>query len=51
MMLTFEVDPQIVGVEDFELAYGLEVLHVLRRHLRNLEQLDIAVVVDESTAL
>ena len=48
---TFEVDPEVVRVEDLELANGLEVLDVLVWYLRDLEQTDRAIVVDEGTTL
>lgn len=50
-VLTLQVNPQVVGVEDLELADRFEILNVLRRHLRNLEELNVALVVNEGTTL
>lgn len=47
----FEVDPQRVTVEDLELLDRLEVLYVLLWHLSNLQQTNLALVVDESSTL
>ena len=44
-------NPQVVGVEHVELLHGLEVLFVLLGHLRDLEQPDLALVVDQGSSL
>lgn len=49
--LTLKVDPQVVRVEDLELADRLELLSVLRGDLSNFEELHVALVVDEGTTL
>ncbi len=46
-----EADPQVVGVEDLELLDGLELVDLVLRHLGDLEQLGLALVVDERTTL
>lgn len=46
-----EVDPEIVGVEDLELGDGLEVIHVVGGHLGDLEEADIALVVNQGSSL
>lgn len=42
-----QVEPQIVRVENLELLDRFEVLHMFRRHLRNFEQTDGALVVNQ----
>ena len=50
-MFTLQIDPQIIGVEDLELAHGLEILDVLVWHLSDFEQTDPSIVIDQSTTL
>lgn len=45
-----EVDPQVVRVEDLELAHRLEVLDVVRGDLCDLEETYLTLVVDEGAA-
>ena len=44
-------DPQVVGVEDLELGDGLELVHVGLRHLGDLQQPQVVVVLDQGAAL
>ena len=44
-------DPQIVGVEDLELGPGLELDHMGLGHLGDLQQPQLAVVLDEGATL
>lgn len=37
---TFQVDPQVVSIENLKLADGLEVFSVFRRNLSNFEKTD-----------
>ncbi|KAG5463032.1 MAG: hypothetical protein BJ554DRAFT_2252, partial [Olpidium bornovanus] len=59
-----QVDPDVIGVKDLEFLDGLEILdlstkkdvrsqktHVLGRHLRDLEQPYVALVIDEGSSL
>ena len=46
-----DVHPDVVGVEVLELLDGLELVDVLLGHLGNLEQADLAVLVDDGTTL
>ncbi|RUS14536.1 hypothetical protein BC938DRAFT_477312 [Jimgerdemannia flammicorona] len=46
-----QVDPQVVGVKNLELLDRLEVLHVLRGHLRDLEKPDLTLVVNKGATL
>lgn len=48
---TFEINPEVVGVEDLELANGLEVLDVFIGDLCNFEQTDCALIINEGTTL
>lgn len=43
--------PNIVGVEDLKLGHGLELLDILRGHLRNLKEGDLTVVGNNGTSL
>ena len=46
-----EADPEVVGVEHIELLHGHEVLEPRLRHLRHLQQPQLALVLDQSAAL
>lgn len=46
-----QVDPQVVSVEVLELLDTLEFLNVLLRHLSDLQQSHLTIVVDQSTTL
>jgi hypothetical protein len=46
-----DVHPDVVGVEVLELLDGLELVDVLLGDLGNLEQADLAVLVNDSTTL
>ena len=51
MVLTFQVDPQVVRVEYLEFPHRFEVLDVLRGHLSNFEQLKLALMIDQCATL
>ncbi len=44
-------DPQVVGVEDLELGHRLELVHVGLWYLRDLQQPQVILVLDQSTTL
>ena len=50
-IITWEFDPEVVGVEDAELLDRLEVLDVLLGHLRHLQQPQLPLVLDQGAAL
>ena len=50
-VLTSQIEPKVVGVEDVELLDDLEVFDVLRRHLVELEELYMSIVVHQGPAL
>ena len=50
-VLTLQVNPQVVGVEDLEFTDRLEVLHVLRSNLGDFKETHGAIVLDEGTTL
>jgi len=48
---SFQVDPQVVGVEDLELSNRFEILDVIRRDLSDFEESYTSLVVDQSSSL
>lgn len=48
---TFQVDPQIIRVEDLEFPYWLEIFHMFRRYLGNFKKLNASIVIDEGSTL
>ena len=48
---TWQVDPQVVGVEHLELLDGLEILLVVLGDLRDLEETKFAAVLDQGASL
>ena len=46
-----QVNPQVVGIKDLELAHAFELVHVVLGHLGDLEKSQFALVVYQGTSL
>lgn len=50
-ILTLQVDPQVVGVEDLELPYRLEVFDMFRSNLSDFKETDRPIIINKGTTL
>lgn len=48
---SLQVNPQVVGIENLELLYRLEILDVFVGNLSNFQETDMAIIINEGTTL